>query len=246
MSSRRLRAMFGRAVLTVLLAGLGVVGVPAIVAAQDAPDQQDGGNDVEVRIVAQRHDGDDVEFGLQLRVPGDPWSERALPELRFFPPEAEVGRWLASSSLVVRREGAAGDVTEVELRIAAQRVEGERVEFALQQRRPGEPWGERVLPARRFFRMATEIGRWLASSTIAVTIITDTTDTEPPAAAGGGEEPPVDEPTTDGEGEQPGAVEVSEDMLDFDMIDVRTGETVNIRSVVTGETPLLFWLWSPY
>ena len=30
------------------------------------------------------------------------------------------------------------------------------------------------------------------------------------------------------------------------MIDVHTGETVNLRSVVNGETPLLFWLWSPY
>ena len=43
-----------------------------------------------------------------------------------------------------------------------------------------------------------------------------------------------------------GIVQVSEDVLDFDMIDVHTGETANIRSVVTGHTPLLFWLWSPY
>ena len=25
-----------------------------------------------------------------------------------------------------------------------------------------------------------------------------------------------------------------------------TGETALLQSVVTGETPLLFWLWSPY
>ena len=250
MSSQRLRAELSRAVLAVLLAGLGVAGVPTIVAAQDAPDQQaDADDQVEVRIVAQRHDDDGVEFGLQLRVPGELWSERALPALRFFPPEAEVGRWLVSSSLVVRREGATGESasgTEIELRIAAQRVEGERVEFALQQRRPGEPWGERVLPERRFFRMETEVGRWLASSPLAVTIGAGTADTEPPDAAGGTEEPPVDETTTGGPDEQPGAVQVSEDVLDFNMIDVRTGETVNIRSVVNGETPLLFWLWSPY
>ena len=250
MSSRRLRAIFGRAALALLLAGLGVAGVPTILAAQDAPDQQaDADEQVEVRIVAQRHDDDRVEFGLQLRVPGGTWSERALPALRFFPPGTEVGNWLVSSSLVLRREGATGESaagTEVELRIAAQRVEGERVEFALQQRRPGETWGERVLPALRFFGMGTEVGRWLVSSSLAVTISAGTTDTEPPDAAGGTEEPPVDETTTGGEDEPPGAVQVSEDVLDFDMIDVRAGETVNIRSVVNGETPLLFWLWSPY
>ena len=39
---------------------------------------------------------------------------------------------------------------------------------------------------------------------------------------------------------------VSGDVLDFDMIDASTGATVNLRSVVNGKTPLLFWLYSPY
>ena len=39
---------------------------------------------------------------------------------------------------------------------------------------------------------------------------------------------------------------VSRDVLDFDMIDASTGATVNLRSVVNGRTPLLFWLYSPY
>ena len=39
---------------------------------------------------------------------------------------------------------------------------------------------------------------------------------------------------------------VSSDVLDFDMIDASTGATVNLRSVVNGKTPLLFWLYSPY
>ncbi len=39
---------------------------------------------------------------------------------------------------------------------------------------------------------------------------------------------------------------VSGDVLDFDMIDASTGATVNLRSVVNGRTPLLFWLYSPY
>ena len=47
--------------------------------------------------------------------------------------------------------------------------------------------------------MGTEVGRWLVSSSLAVTISAGTTDTEPPDAAGGTEEPPVDETTTGGE-----------------------------------------------
>ena len=39
---------------------------------------------------------------------------------------------------------------------------------------------------------------------------------------------------------------VSSDVLDFDMIDASTGATINLRSVVNGKTPLLFWLYSPY
>ncbi|MYH54880.1 MAG: hypothetical protein F4135_01740 [Acidimicrobiia bacterium] len=38
---------------------------------------------------------------------------------------------------------------------------------------------------------------------------------------------------------------VSSDVPDYDMIDVHTGETVNLRSVVKGDKPLLFWFWSP-
>ena len=39
---------------------------------------------------------------------------------------------------------------------------------------------------------------------------------------------------------------VSDDVPDFDMINVSTGATVNLRSVVDGRTPLLVWLYSPY
>ena len=165
MSARSLRAKFGRAVLAVLLACLGVAGVPAAVTAQEAPEQQaDTGDDVDVRIVAQRHDDDHVEFALQLRLPGEPWSERVLPELRFFPPGTEIGRWLVSSSIILRRGGAAGEAasgTDVELRIAAQRVENERVEFALQQRGPGETWGERAVAGAPVL-LAGDRGRPLA------------------------------------------------------------------------------------
>ena len=30
------------------------------------------------------------------------------------------------------------------------------------------------------------------------------------------------------------------------MVDVHTGETVNLQAVVTGDTPLLFWFWAPH
>ncbi len=40
--------------------------------------------------------------------------------------------------------------------------------------------------------------------------------------------------------------EVSEDVPDIEMLDAATGEQVNLRSVVTGDTALMFWFWSPF
>lgn len=37
----------------------------------------------------------------------------------------------------------------------------------------------------------------------------------------------------------------ADDLLDYDMLDVHTGATVNLRSVADGKKPLLFWFWSP-
>ena len=153
MSSRSLRARFGRAALVGLLAWMGVAGVPAVAVAQEVSDQQ-AEDEVEARIAARRHDDDRVEFGLQFRLPGGQWTERVLPTWRFFPPGPEVGRWLASSSVVLRRDGEteeSASSTQSDVRIAAQRVADGRIEFALQQRLPGETWGERLLPRRRFF-----------------------------------------------------------------------------------------------
>ena len=89
--------------------------------------------------------------------------------------------------------------------------------------------------------MSTEVERWLFSSSLFVQVAGLVTAPEPAVDASDDEEPAED--ASDGE---PGAVDISDDLLDFDMIDVQTGETVNIRSLVDGETPLLFWLWSPY
>ena len=59
---------------------------------------------------------------------------------------------------------------------------------------------------------------------------------------------PPDAPAADGSGSAAVAGEevvVSADVPDLAMVDVSTGSTVSLRSVVTGRTPLLFWFWSP-
>ena len=56
----------------------------------------------EVRIVARKLDSGRIEFGLQQRSPDDTWGDRQLPRVRFFPTTAGVGRWLASSPLILR------------------------------------------------------------------------------------------------------------------------------------------------
>lgn len=54
--------------------------------------------DVEVRINARRLDDGRVEVGLQQRGDSD-WANRHLPDARFLPPDAELGRWLNSSPI---------------------------------------------------------------------------------------------------------------------------------------------------
>ena len=36
------------------------------------------------------------------------------------------------------------------------------------------------------------------------------------------------------------------DVPDLDMINVHTGEAVNLQSLVSGQTPLLLWFWAPH
>ena len=149
-----------RAILVVVLVALGVTGIPSIASGQDAT--------TEVRIVAQRLAGDRIEFGLQQRGDGGDWGERLLPSRRFFPSSAAVGRWLSSTPLTL---SAAGDLAavEVEVRIVAQRLADDRVEFGLQQRGTDGEWGERLLPSRRFFPSSAAVGRWLSSTPLTLT-----------------------------------------------------------------------------
>ena len=113
------------------------------------------GASTDVRINARQLEDGRVEFALEHE------GERILPSQRYFPADAEVGRWLYSSSV------AAADVT---VRIGARRLEDGRTEFGLQRAADDEVdsprWGETHLPSVRFFPADVEVGRWLHSSTL--------------------------------------------------------------------------------
>ena len=61
----------------------------------------DGGGEAEVRVAARLLVDGRMEFALQERGPDGEWGERQLPRRRFFPANARVGRWLASTPLTV-------------------------------------------------------------------------------------------------------------------------------------------------
>ena len=70
----------------------------------------------------------------------------------------------------------AGDETEV--RITAQRLAADRIEFALQEREPDGEWSERLLPRVRFFPATASVGRWLVSTPLTVRAPGDGDDAE--------------------------------------------------------------------
>lgn len=92
--------------------------------------------------------------------------------------------------------------------------------------------------------------------------------TEPAAEPAGSEtaevaEAPAPSPTADDAGSDTGAQAVDEggtagsatpepavagpgDVPDLQMIDMHTGTTLSLQSVVDGQTPLLFWFWAPH
>lgn len=111
--------------------------------------------------------------------------ERLLPRQRFVPAGASLGRWLVSTPVVLAggdgavalppaMDSTVGDGVQaasgdgVEVRIAARRVSGGRVEFALQQRDADGGWGVRLLPEQRFFPADARVGRWLVSTPLAL------------------------------------------------------------------------------
>ena len=101
------------------------------------------------RIVARRLTDGRTEFGW---LPAGA-EERVLPRGRYFPADAQVGRWLRSTPVVV--DG-------VELgRINARRLADGRIEFAFT---PTD--GERILPPSRYFPVSATVDRWLRSTEI--------------------------------------------------------------------------------
>ena len=65
----------------------------------------------EVRITARQLEDGRVEFALQQRVDGE-WGERILPLSRYFPADAQVGRWLNPSPLTVEVAEEAGSTMQ--------------------------------------------------------------------------------------------------------------------------------------
>ena len=130
--------------------------------------------DVEVRVAAQRLADGRTEFALQERAADGSWDDRRLPSARYFPANADVDRWLASSSLAVevQPDGMQTEsaTTSVEVRVAARLLADGRMEFALQEREADGSWGERRLPSARFFPANARVGRWLASSPLTVLV----------------------------------------------------------------------------
>ena len=128
--------------------------------------------EVEVRVAAQRLADGRTEFALQERESDGSWAERRLPRARFFPANADVGRWLSSSPLTVEAEPdsmlTATPEAGVEVRVAAQLLADGRMEFALQEREADGSWAERRLPSARFFPANARVGRWLSSSALTV------------------------------------------------------------------------------
>ena len=68
----------------------------------------------EVRIVARKLADGRVEFGLQQRQGDNSWSTTLLTQRRFFPTDARINRWLASSPLTVTASRPAGGYTAVD------------------------------------------------------------------------------------------------------------------------------------
>ena len=181
MSVRELLRPLWRAAL-VALAAVAALGVaPVAIDAQDSADA----DDAVARIVARRVGDGRVEFALQQQAGDGSWGQRLLPTRRFFPTTAAVGRWLVSTPLDLASDAVA--------RIVARRVGDGRVEFALQQRAGDGSWGQRLLPARRFFPTTAVVGRWLVSTPLALPSTPSGTALPPPMDTPPAENPPPNE-----------------------------------------------------
>ncbi len=89
---------------------------------------------------------------------------------------------LVLALLGVSGAGAQGLDSEVEVRVAAQRLADGRTEFALQQREADGLWAERRLPRARMFPASTSVGRWLGSSPLTIDLSSGSMSTAAGAA----------------------------------------------------------------
>lgn len=126
-------------------------------------------SEVDTRIVARRLTGGRTEFALQQRGAEGEWNDRQLPRARFLPADARTGRWLASTPVEVTAESSSAGDAVVQVRIAARRLAGGRIEFALQRQGEDGGWDERRLPQVRFLSSRAGLERWLVSSPLTVT-----------------------------------------------------------------------------
>ena len=97
-----------------LIIALAIVGAGlslALLSLGGADSQSEPDTDIELRINAKRLADGRTEFALQRRDDGE-WSERIQPRGRYLPADADVDRWLNSTSMFI--EGG-GEVREVEV-----------------------------------------------------------------------------------------------------------------------------------
>ena len=100
MTTRRSRpARLVHAALTVVVAAGAVAAVSFAASGQQTATEDQAV--MELRIVAPKLESGRIEFGLQQRKADGSWGDRQLPRRRFFPPTAEVDRWLSSSVVTV-------------------------------------------------------------------------------------------------------------------------------------------------
>ena len=149
----------GAILLLVVLATIGMVGGAAATTHGE-------GN---LHVAVQRLDDGRIEVAVQVRQTDGSWGERQLPERRFVPVDAPVGRWLTSSAVQTAGPNC-GSSTRGEVRIAVRPLNGGRVEIAVQARQSDGSWGERRLPQRRFAPADASANQWLTSSAVQVPI----------------------------------------------------------------------------
>ena len=124
--------------------------IVAAAVALDLPSAAAQSDDERGRIVAQRLADGRTEFGWQPS-----GAARVLPRARYFPADAQVGRWLNSSPVEVEGEAIG--------RINARLHADGRIEFAF------TPTGrERILTDARYFPAEPRPNRWLRSTEITI------------------------------------------------------------------------------